>query len=131
MQDVIHLLLAIALLFSVSAGTLSAADDNAQFIEFSGDRLQAGRQVWLDNCKTCHAYGIASAPIPMQPQQWQHRVVKPRSLLYDHAINGFFGPDDAMMPARGGNDALTDEQVKRAVDYMVMLASFYIDQQSN
>ena len=67
----------------------------------------------------------------MQADQWQARVIKNRQLLYAHAINGFFGPDDTMMPERGGNPELTDEQVKLAVDYMVELAKFYIKQQAN
>ena len=52
-------------------------------------------------------------------------------VLYDHAINGFFGPDYTMMPERGGNPDLSDEQVRLAVDYMVALAKHYIHQQSN
>ena len=51
--------------------------------------------------------------------------------VYDHAINGFFGPDDTMMPERGGNSALTDAEVKAAVDYMVALANYYIQMRGN
>ena len=58
----------------------------------------------------------------MQPADWTPRLGKPLAVLYEHAINGFFGPDDTMMPARGGNDALTDDQVRAAVDYMIRLA---------
>ena len=50
------------------------------------------------------------------------------SVLYSHAIEGFFGPDDTMMPARGGNPDLTDEEVKLAVDYMLALATYYLEQ---
>ncbi|HHC74814.1 MAG TPA: hypothetical protein ENK78_07045, partial [Thiothrix sp.] len=58
------------------------------------------------------------------------RVEKEKTTLYDHAINGFFGKDDTMMPARGGNDQLSDDEVKAAVDYMVALARYYIKQQN-
>ena len=103
--------------------------DDAQFVRFSTAPLQAGRELWLENCKGCHAYGTADAPIPMRADDWKGRIVKPRDVLYDHALNGFFGPDDTMMPARGGNPALSDEQVKLAVDYMLALANFYIEKQ--
>jgi cytochrome c5 len=65
----------------------------------------------------------------MRPGDWAARVDKPRELLYEHAIEGFFGPEDTLMPARGGNDELSDEDVMRAVDYMVELAKHYLVQQ--
>ncbi len=67
----------------------------------------------------------------MTPGEWKPRVIKDRAVLYDHAINGFFGPDDTMMPERGGNPELSDEQVKQAVDYMVALAKHYIEKKGN
>ena len=39
--------------------------------------------------------------------------------VYAHAINGYTGPDGGVMPARGGKPALTDEQVKATVDWML------------
>lgn len=113
------------LLFSKS---LAYSADNEAFVNFESAELSKGRVIWLENCKTCHAYGIAGAPIPMNPEEWSHRVVKNKATLYAHAINGFFGKDDTMMPERGGNPDLTDTQVKLAVDYMVSLATFYINQ---
>ncbi|TNF36753.1 MAG: cytochrome c5 family protein [Gammaproteobacteria bacterium] len=115
--------------FSVT--TMALAVDDSQFIQFSGDHLITGRQLWIENCKGCHAYGTAGAPIPMMADAWQARVVKDKAVLYDHAINGFFGPDYTMMPERGGNPNLSDEQVMMAVDYMVVLAKHYIEKQSN
>ena len=103
-----------------------AVDDKA-FIKFASPDLVHGRIIWKDNCKGCHAYGTAGAPIPMNPDEWDFRVTKSKQILYDHAINGFFGEDDTMMPERGGNPSLSDKQVKLAVDYMVSLANHYID----
>lgn len=97
------------------------------YIQFSKENLKEGRKLWIENCEGCHAYGIGDAPIPMEPEAWKHRIAKDKTVLYKHAINGFFGEDDAMMPARGGNSKLTDKEVKAAVDYMVALASYYID----
>jgi len=107
------------------------AADNSLFIKFKNEDLINGRNLWIDNCKGCHAYGTAGAPIPMLSDEWKHRVIKDKAVLYDHAINGFFGPDDTMMPERGGNENLTDRQVKLAVDYMLSLAKHYLNKQSN
>ena len=103
----------------LQAGTAYPMPDNRQ--------QSQGRELWLENCETCHGYGIADAPIPMRPEEWRHRLAKGKKALYQHAIEGFIGPDYSMMPARGGNENLTDEQVKLAVDYMVFLAGYYID----
>jgi len=109
----------LSLCLALFAAPVLAAD----YPEFPGERLALGRTVWVDNCATCHAYGIAGAPLATDPAQWQDRVAQGRDTLYSHALEGFFGPNDTMMPARGGNDALTDDQVTAAVDYMVMLAT--------
>ncbi len=95
----------------------------AEYPEFPGERLALGRSVWLGTCEGCHGYGIAGAPLATDAAQWEPRVAKGRDTLYGHALEGFFGPGDTMMPARGGNDALSDEQVTAAVDYMVRLAT--------
>ncbi|MFK7967324.1 MAG: cytochrome c5 family protein [Burkholderiaceae bacterium] len=81
-----------------------------------------GRDVWLGTCESCHAYGIAGSPNPDEPDAWRERLKKPRAVLHEHAINGFFGPEDTHMPPRGGNPALSDEDVQAAVDYMIALA---------
>ena len=105
--------------------------DNKAYVMPENGELHRGRDLWLENCEGCHGYGIADAPIPMQPDQWQSRIRKGKVILYEHAINGFMGPDYSMMPARGGNEALNDSEVRLAVDYMVFLAGFYIQQQGN
>ena len=110
-------------LWLVASGCALAADDPYPDIS---DALADGKRLWLANCEGCHGYGIAGAPIPMKASHWEKRVMKPRQELYKHAINGFFGPDDTYMPARGGNDTLTDDEVVLAVDYMLALANHYL-----
>jgi len=114
------------LLMQISISSISLADDNTKFIRFSDPSLMQGRVVWMQNCKACHAYGTAGAPIPQYPDEWRHRLTKTRIVLYQHAIEGFYGPEDTIMPARGGNPALSDGQVRQAVDYMLALASYYM-----
>lgn len=118
-----------AILFLLLPAAMAAAAEPDRYVEFEVPGLGQGRQVWLQNCETCHGYGVAGAPVPMRPADWAGRVGKPRELLYEHAIEGFFGPEDTLMPARGGNDGLSDEEVMRAVDYMVELAKHYLAQQ--
>lgn len=102
-------------------------NSDEKFVEFDDEHLQQARTVWLGTCEGCHAYGIAGSPNPMEAGVWTDRIAKGKEVLYDHAINGFFGPNDTMMPERGGNPELTDAQVKSAVDYMVALAIYYTE----
>lgn len=115
----------IGLIAAAAGGSLA---DKPAYQQFEGTQLAQGRVIWLANCEGCHGYGTAGAPIPMEADDWRARLAKPRETLYRHAIEGFFGPDDTMMPARGGNDALTDPEVRAAVDYMAALADFYLQQ---
>ena len=52
-------------------------------------------------------------------EQWTGRIAQGTNMLYEHPIVGFTGTSGIPMPAKGGNPALTDEEVKAAVDYMV------------
>lgn len=113
-------------IIGTALANLPAMADNSAYIELPGKSLAQGRTVWLGTCEGCHGYGIAGAPIPMKPAHWAPRLQKGKTVLYDHAINGFYGPDDTVMPERGGNAALTDDEVKSAVDYMTALAAYYI-----
>ena len=81
--------------------------------------LVKGRAVWSGTCQGCHGLGIAGSPKITDKSAWAPRIAKGRETLHEHALNGFFGEDGAMMPERGGNSELTDDQVKAAVDFMV------------
>jgi cytochrome c5 len=91
--------------------------------EFAQPRLRQGRTVWIGTCKACHAAGVAGAPVAGDWAEWEKRIAQGRAVLYEHAINGFYGPDYTFMPPRGGNAGLTDDEVGSAVDYMAALAS--------
>jgi cytochrome c5 len=80
-----------------------------------------GEAVFNKTCKLCHGSGMAGAPKAGDADAWKDRIAKGRSTLYDHALNGF--RDKGIMPPRGGNSALTDDEVKAAVDYMVGLVN--------
>lgn len=99
----------------------SAADS---YPVLTGGSLESGRAVWLENCLGCHGDGTAGAPRPSRYDEWEARIAQKREVLYQHAIEGFFGPDYAMMPPRGGNEELTDAEVMAAVDYMLGLVEY-------
>lgn len=80
-----------------------------------------GKSIYNKTCALCHAAGVAGAPKPGDTADWGPRIEQGTDTLYLHALEGYTGAK-GMMPARGGNAALTDDEVKAAVDYMVGLS---------
>ncbi len=80
-----------------------------------------GEGVYNSACTACHGAGIAGAPKTGDKGAWAARVAQGKPTLYDHAIKGYQGKA-GVMPAKGGNAALSDDDVKSAVDYLVALA---------
>lgn len=77
-----------------------------------------GKKVYGSVCSMCHAANVAGAPKPGDKADWGPRIAQGKDTLYKHAVEGFTGAK-GMMPARGGGSALTDDELKAAVDYMV------------
>ena len=77
-----------------------------------------GQQIYQATCFVCHGAGIAGAPKLGDKGQWAKPIAKGLNTLYASAVNGVQGSAGAM-PAKGGNLALSDAEVKAAVDYMV------------
>lgn len=80
-----------------------------------------GKSVFNNTCSMCHASGAAGAPKPGDQADWAPRIAQGTDVLYKHAIEGFTGAK-GVMPARGGAAALSDDDVKAAVDHMVALS---------
>ena len=78
----------------------------------------SGPQTYNEACIVCHATGIGGAPTTGDIAAWQARIAKGKDTLYLHAIEGFFG-STGFMPQKGGRLDLSDDEVRRAVDYMV------------
>jgi cytochrome c5 len=76
-----------------------------------------GAVIYQNLCSACHANGAGGAPAPTAAA-WAPRIAQGRDTLLKHAIEGFQGAA-GIMPARGGNARLTDEQVTASVDYMI------------
>ena len=79
-----------------------------------GNDPHPGQATWEANCKVCHQVGLAGAPKFGDRNAWKKRIARGKDSLYTHALEGW-----GDMPARGGNPALSDGEVKQAVDYMV------------
>jgi cytochrome c5 len=76
-----------------------------------------GAVIYQNLCSACHANGAGGAPAPTAAA-WAPRIAQGRDTLLKHAIEGFQGAA-GIMPARGGNARLTDEQMAASVDYMI------------
>lgn len=92
-------------------GAVDVADPNAPHVALSGE------QVFGQVCKTCHEAGLAGAPKMGDNAAWAPRIAQGAATLFKHAIEGFTGKN-GMMPAKGGNTDLADDDVERAVVYM-------------
>lgn len=74
----------------------------------------AGEVVFTKNCKVCHAQGVNGAPIIGNKKMWAKRVPQGTQTLVQHASEGF-----GLMPAKGGNEQLSEQDIESAVTYML------------
>jgi cytochrome c5 len=76
-----------------------------------------GKKIFETTCVVCHGTGVAGAPKAGDKAAWAPRLKQGMPALYKAAIHGLNA-----MPARGGNPAYTDAQIKAAVNYLTSLA---------
>ncbi|NIK51786.1 c-type cytochrome [Xanthomonas arboricola] len=77
-----------------------------------------GKTIFDNLCTGCHTTGVGKAPT-LDHAHWDARIAQGKDTLYKHAIEGYTGPDGGIMPPKGGNPALTEEQVRATVDWML------------
>ncbi len=75
-----------------------------------------GKKTYDTACAACHAAGVAGAPKAGDKAAWAPRLKTGMNALYANALKG-----KGAMPAKGGNAALADAEVKAAVDYLAGL----------
>lgn len=73
-----------------------------------------GKKVYDTTCMVCHGTGVAGAPKYGDKAAWAPRVATGHDTLVKNSISGI-----RAMPPRGGNGALSDAQLRAAVDYML------------
>jgi cytochrome c5 len=101
----------------VSAALIGAAmlvSGNA----FAAYNVAVGKAVYDVSCATCHKTGMMGAPKLGDKAAWAPRIKQGLNVMVAKSIKGFQGKV-GMMPPKGGNAKLTDQQVGDAVAYMV------------
>lgn len=84
----------------------------------AANQTKSGEQVFKALCHTCHVPGLMGAPKVSDKAEWKKRLAqKGIKTLHQHAIHGF-----KAMPPKGGNPALSNKEVKAAVNYILKRA---------
>ncbi len=74
-------------------------------------------QIYQSACNACHAAGVLEAPRLEDRAAWQTRYAQGLEALYQSVING-----KGNMPAKGGRIDLSDDAIRKTVDYMLEAA---------
>ncbi len=115
----------LALVLMSGCGPGGNDGNKVQMPRFNEPQLAEGRSVWMGTCRACHLMGAAGAPAVTDYEDWEPRIAKGMPALYKGPLNGIRGEDGKYkMPPRAGNDRLSDEQIKRAAEYMVASVRF-------
>ena len=99
-----------------SASVTAAADSSGS----EESAKHPGEVAYQKTCYICHDVGLTGAPKPGDAENWGPRIEKGIDELYNNSINGFQG-QRGVMPPKGGNPTLSDEEVMAAVDWLVEL----------
>jgi len=73
-----------------------------------------GKAVYDKVCFACHAQGLAGSPKPGDKEAWAPRIKQGTPALVESVVKG-----KGAMPPKAGSPALTDAEIRAAVDFMV------------
>jgi len=73
-----------------------------------------GKKVFDTTCTACHTAGVANAPKPGDKAAWAPRIKQGMDALVQSALKG-----KGAMPPKGGNSALSEAEIRAAIDFMV------------
>jgi cytochrome c5 len=94
-----------------------AAAKAAAATQVAYDGTLDGSVIYAKLCGACHESGAGGAP-QLVRAAWDERIAQGTEQLVLHATQGFQGKA-GLMPAKGGNPSLTDEQVAVTVKWMI------------
>jgi cytochrome c5 len=102
---------------AAAAAAAKAAAAAAAAGQVAYDGTLDGSVIYANLCGACHTAGAGGAP-KLERAAWAARIAQGADVMNKHAIEGYQGAA-GIMPAKGGNPALTDEQVIATVQWMV------------
>lgn len=103
---------------AIAARIKPVADQGYTLVDAgASQQLKSGTEVYNAACVACHGSGAAGAPKFGDTAAWSPRIAQGYDTLVSHAIKGI-----RLMPAKGGNPALDDIEVARAVVHMANAA---------
>lgn len=79
---------------------------------------EGGEKIYQQACQMCHEAGVAGSPMTGDVAAWASRIEQGRDKLLDNAIQGI-----GIMPPKGGQSQLSDEDVAMAVDFLIQQAT--------
>ena len=82
-------------------------------------KIEEGKKIYESNCAGCHDSGVSGAPKPGDTEAWRERIAQGVVTMVKRSIEGYAGKT-GVMPPKGGNDTLTDQEVANAVDFMTV-----------
>ena len=107
--------------FKEPAAPKAAAAAPAQAPASGGGQQQGaaadGKKVFDGTCTACHTAGVAGAPKLGDKAAWAPRIKTGIDALMQSALKG-----KGAMPPKGGNAALSDAEVRAAIEYMISQA---------
>lgn len=79
---------------------------------------EGGAMIYQQACQMCHQEGVAGSPMTGDKTAWAARIAQGRDKMVASAIAGI-----GVMPPKGGQSQLSDEEVAEAVDYLIQQAT--------
>jgi cytochrome c5 len=79
---------------------------------------EGGEKVYQQACLMCHEAGVAGSPMTGDKAAWADRIAQGRDKLVKSSIDGI-----GVMPPKGGQSQLSDDEVASAVDFLIQQAT--------
>ncbi len=109
-QFIVITAMGITISFTVFAGVIAFADSS-----------DSGKEIYAENCSACHGDDGKGAFPGITPDFTSKKgpLSKSDKVLIKHITDGYESEGSQMeMPALGGNDELTDADVKKVLEYI-------------